>query len=275
MEGAFYLWRADELDARANALNAGKATLQLDPTVEVPRYQSAVELAQALRPVVQESFSPFGTSLPTLEARGPKNVAVQSATKSPLPIPKSSAGLEFDLASAEGLPVPANPMRAAETVAVPRAPEVSDLPLAATLLPASDEAITLRTPRPTALTGTLIMNSPTPEPPTVKRMPSDRPGADLRTTLPSNTTLPAGQTPIPGTPRNPALVHFQEQVQPVRRSVLVVDKPLQMAPHGRVRLPVGRAIMGALMLVILFFGWNAYCGINGGNVTSIPDAAGD
>ncbi len=41
---AIALRQLDELDARANALNAGKATLQLDPTVEVPRYQSAVDI---------------------------------------------------------------------------------------------------------------------------------------------------------------------------------------------------------------------------------------
>lgn len=38
------LRQLDDLDARANALNEGKSTLQLDPTVQVPRYQSAVDI---------------------------------------------------------------------------------------------------------------------------------------------------------------------------------------------------------------------------------------
>lgn len=38
------LRQLDDLDARAQALNEGKSTLQLDPTVEVPRYQSAVDI---------------------------------------------------------------------------------------------------------------------------------------------------------------------------------------------------------------------------------------
>jgi ubiquinone/menaquinone biosynthesis C-methylase UbiE len=38
------LRQLDDLDARANALNEGKPTLQLDPTVQVPRYQSAVDI---------------------------------------------------------------------------------------------------------------------------------------------------------------------------------------------------------------------------------------
>lgn len=38
------LRQLDELDARAAAFNAGKSTLELDPSVEVPRYQSAVDI---------------------------------------------------------------------------------------------------------------------------------------------------------------------------------------------------------------------------------------
>ena len=41
---AIVLRQIDALDARAQALNEGKATLQLDPSVEVPRYQSAVDI---------------------------------------------------------------------------------------------------------------------------------------------------------------------------------------------------------------------------------------
>ncbi len=38
------LRQLDELDARARELNEGRPTLQLDPTVETPRYQSAVDI---------------------------------------------------------------------------------------------------------------------------------------------------------------------------------------------------------------------------------------
>lgn len=38
------LRQLDALDAKAAALNAGKATLELDPSVEVPRYQRAVDI---------------------------------------------------------------------------------------------------------------------------------------------------------------------------------------------------------------------------------------
>jgi SAM-dependent methyltransferase len=41
---AIVLRQLDALDARADALNAGRNTLQLDPSVEVPRYQAAVDI---------------------------------------------------------------------------------------------------------------------------------------------------------------------------------------------------------------------------------------
>lgn len=41
---AMVLRQLDELDARAAALNEGKGTLRLDPAVEVPRYQRAVDI---------------------------------------------------------------------------------------------------------------------------------------------------------------------------------------------------------------------------------------
>ena len=41
---AMALRQLDELDARARKLNEGKPTLQLDPSVRVPRYQSAVDI---------------------------------------------------------------------------------------------------------------------------------------------------------------------------------------------------------------------------------------
>ncbi len=41
---AMVLRQLDELDAKARRLNEGKATLQLDPSVEVPHYQSAVDI---------------------------------------------------------------------------------------------------------------------------------------------------------------------------------------------------------------------------------------
>ena len=41
---AMVLRQLDELDAKAKALNEGKATLELDPSVEVPRYQAAVDI---------------------------------------------------------------------------------------------------------------------------------------------------------------------------------------------------------------------------------------
>lgn len=41
---ALVLRQLDELTATANALNAGKSTLQLDPAIEVPRYQQAVDI---------------------------------------------------------------------------------------------------------------------------------------------------------------------------------------------------------------------------------------
>ncbi|MCP5395048.1 MAG: class I SAM-dependent methyltransferase [Sphingomonadaceae bacterium] len=41
---AITLRQIDELDARARKLNEGKDTLQLDPSVEIPRYQAAVDI---------------------------------------------------------------------------------------------------------------------------------------------------------------------------------------------------------------------------------------
>src|SRR5471030_2357593 len=38
------LRQLDELDAKARQFNEGRETLQLDPTVEVPRYQRAVDI---------------------------------------------------------------------------------------------------------------------------------------------------------------------------------------------------------------------------------------
>lgn len=41
---AMVLRQLDELDAKANALNEGKDTLELNPDVEVPRYQAAIDI---------------------------------------------------------------------------------------------------------------------------------------------------------------------------------------------------------------------------------------
>ncbi|HRI69759.1 MAG TPA: protein kinase [Polyangium sp.] len=254
------------------------------------RFQSAVELAVALRAFAQESFSPFGTALPNFEPRAAEQVVIRSATKSPLPVP--GVGMELDLAVAEGLAPSKNTVRGAETVQVGRKQHTpNSIQFDATLLPESDDAVTQRKPVPTGLTGTLIMNSATPEPPTVKRSPSDRPvAAEAMKTLISPQPANAGQTPIPGSaprkldlatttpipgsaPQHPALAHFQKQVVPVRRGVLVVEQPLNMARRRKPRSLVGRVVMGAVMLCILFFGWNAYCDMRTASVTPVPDAS--
>ena len=41
---AMVLRQIDDLDARAAALNEGRVTLELDPSVEIPRYQAAVDI---------------------------------------------------------------------------------------------------------------------------------------------------------------------------------------------------------------------------------------
>lgn len=219
--------------------------LEKDPA---DRYPSAEDLAKALRPLVQETFSPFGTTSIRTTPRVPENVVIRSATASPIP----GTGSELDLAIAEGLaPSPHNAATVHErrASATPEATKLDAMPV-----PDSAEATTRRIPRAAELNQTVRMNQETPEPPTVKRSPSDRPVEHGAQTLVSSS--PAGNAQ--GAARKPALPHFQAHVMPVRRGVLVVQQPLQMSRRQRGKPRRGRMVMGTLMLCVLFFGWNAY-----------------
>jgi len=221
------------------------------------RYQSAVELAIALRPLVNESLSPFASAPIRIELRTPQGVIIRTATASPLPI--SSTNVQ--LAAAEGLPVPKD--TDAPTIRAPRHSPANDIATKAST-PAALDSDDMATPRITghvAPTGTLIMAQETPEPPTVKRAPSERPAGNALPTLQSQPPPVAGTQPPVVTPRMPALAHLKPQVVTVRRNVLVVKQPIQLA-RRRQASSRSRLLIGVVAMSALVFGFQSYCSSN-------------
>lgn len=234
------------------------------------RYPSVVELAIALRPLVNESLSPFASVSARIELLTPEGVIIRTATASPIP----DAPNNVQSAIAEGLHIlkDADP---ANIHATRRSP-VNDIGTKVSMHSAldSDNMPTPRIPGPIALIRTLVMAQETPEPPTIKRAPSDRPAAQAAPTLqsPQSPGAPAITPPMP------AVAHLKPHVAPIRRSVLVVDQPIllkQPIPLARRRRPTSRNrwIISALAVGALAVGCVSYRSRNSAVITSESPAA--
>lgn len=205
------------------------------------RYASATDLALALRPIVNESFSPFGANSERIE---------RSATASPIPTPRQTP----NLAVVEGLAVLGD--SGSDTIRVLPEQRVEIININGLLDsgPDSEMTATLRVPAHTALGGTLIMAAESPEPPTVKRSPSDRPVAIGSSTLISAPIAPApAQQKAPPTPAR-VQVQMQARVETVRRGVLVVKQPIKFSRRSRGLAPKSKLAMGAVTACALMFG---------------------
>ncbi|MBK9259829.1 MAG: protein kinase [Polyangiaceae bacterium] len=194
------------------------------------RYQSVVDLAIALRPVVTESFSPFGTVNARLAARPSQEGATHSATASPIPGSRPIA----TLAAAEGLGAPTDPASPTVLAIKARALDTMDQMAPTEAAPTFDAKTTIRMPAPrkSAHTGTLIMapesnNPESSEGPTVWKLP-----AELYVAAP--------QAPITGKPsaeRPPVGAASTLRSQPVPRELLNVK---QATPPQVVIMPAVR-----------------------------------
>lgn len=210
------------------------------------RFPSAKELAMALRPLLDDSLSPFGVPSARVNTRTPQAAVVEEV---PNTVPSPTAK-HVDLALAEGLTSRPNSAMTL-TVREPKGPQViirdKYIPLTA---PDSDEEVTLRVDAPMTQTGTLVMHADTAEPVTIKRPPSDRPAA------PSVTLVsPATTTPIPKrAPVKPAVVGFEHRVETVRRGVLVVKEPLKLSRRQRSSSRRGLLVVAAGMACAMGFG---------------------
>jgi len=208
------------------------------------RYASAVELAMALRPIMNESLSPFGDGPVVKERRSGAGAA------KPVAVDLSLPGTEFPLqsesvdGSAKHIEAMASTLRAASL----QNPERTPLPLPVVDDgPNSDDEATLRVEPKYLGKGTIVMAHETPEPPTVKRLPSDRPNAAAKNTLPS-----------PGTPQKPPKFEgANPHIVPVRRNVLAVNNKVQLSRRQRRISRGGRLVIGALVICAVAVGINA------------------
>jgi len=198
------------------------------------RYQSALDLAVDLRPVMQESLSPF--AVPSRDFRNRNSNRNRNLHVAEHEAPTK---VEMPLAFAEGL--------AATAVAEPttqrnphspQAPNPSPIILTPSV-PNADDVITLRVKGKVAVGGTMIMRENKPEAVRVKPAPSSRPVAEV---------------PAPAKPRKNALADMPQQVVPVRRNILVVKQPIQLSRRSRHSARTTRLFFGALMASMLVFG---------------------
>lgn len=202
------------------------------------RYQSVVDLAVSLRPVMHESLSPF--AVPSRDFRGRntnRNRGLHAARNESAPKP------EANLAIAEGLAATAEAEPTTLRMpGVPKAQAANPIILAPMSTP-NNEMVTLRVKGKVAVGGTMIMRQNTPEPPTVKRILADH---------------PAAKAVAPVTPRKNALADLPQQIVPVRRGVLVVKQPIQFSRRNRNSARSVRLVVGALMTSLLIFGVNEW-----------------
>lgn len=207
------------------------------------RYASAVELALALRPIMFESMSPFGDAPVVKERSSGAGIA------KPVAVEVSQPGTEFPLKSEvkQGLAELNDAVAPTLRAPSPRDPERTPLPLPVVDDgPNSDDEATLRVEPKFLGKGTVIMAKETPEPPTVKRPPSDRPSVPEKPTLQSA-----------GTPKKPLVAPLKPHVVPVRRNVLIVKNNVQLSRRQRRMSPAGRFVIGALVICAVAVGINA------------------
>jgi serine/threonine protein kinase len=209
------------------------------------RYASTVDLALALRPIVNESFSPFSGAPERRPSPIPQSIVQDTMPAKPRAALRSDPGL----AMAEGLVLPGD--TAPATLRVPREPRLN-LNKVNTFAPDSDKLETARMEKNIAAGGTLIMKPEAPEPPTLKRPPSDPPAPMATRTLIS---APAPQHAQPAAVRTPIPVMMPARVETVRRGVLVVKQPLKLSRRQRVARRRSKLIIAATTAFALAFGF--------------------
>lgn len=201
------------------------------------RYQSVVDLAVDLRPVMHESLSPFGEPSRDFRPRtANRNRNAHTAQGEP------ALTLEKDLALAEGLAATAEVEPT--TLRMPGSPQVRPAnPIFLTpSSAASDDVVTLRVQGKVAVGGTKIIRENTPEPPTVKQVRGHQ----------------AVHAPAPAIARKNALADLPQQVVPVRRNVLVVKQPIQLSRRRRQPGRSVRLFAGAFMACMLVVGFTMW-----------------
>lgn len=207
------------------------------------RYQSVVDLAVELRPVMQESLSPFGVPSRDHRVRFKHQKSPLLSAPSPSAAPTAPAPL---LAATEGLPA-AHDDEAA-TLRFPNTPRMANVVTKASPGGFSpNEPITLR------VQGKVVLDKPTVRMPKAAESkpisPAARPNAPPPPPRPSRPPVAAL-----GVERKNPLNELPQKIVPVRRGVLVVEQPIQFSRRRRNQSRATRLFVGAFMTCMLVFG---------------------
>jgi eukaryotic-like serine/threonine-protein kinase len=213
------------------------------------RYASVVDLAQALRPIMHESLSPFG--VPSRGSRYPQ----ADRPSNPPPTCEAPTVPNVQLAATEGLPGPKESEPA--TIRIEHKPQNAHQAQNATLpstppppLPPADEMVTLRVRGKVAVDGQ------------TNRIPKARESRPARQSAPERLEAqappPRPSRPADAPPKKNPLGNLQARVVPVRRGVLVVNQPIQLSRRRRTPSRLNRVVLGAVLVCVLVIGFNAW-----------------